>query len=85
MTTQTESRGFLGKRERTEIIGGSHRSAGSRWALAAQCFTYAVRMCHPSWIAGYQPPGLPEEGGVLKQLIGVRSAGLGGCLCLESL
>ena len=23
-----------------------------------------------TWLAGYQPPGLPEEGGVLRQVIG---------------
>ena len=42
-------------------------------ALAAQCFTYALRICEHfflNWIAGYQPPGLPAEGGVLKQVIG---------------
>ncbi|MGA7794662.1 MAG: chloride channel protein [Candidatus Acidiferrales bacterium] len=42
-------------------------------ALAAQCFTYALRICEHFFlglIAGYQPPGLPEDGGVLKQVIG---------------
>ena len=42
-------------------------------ALAAQCFTYALRICEHlflNWIAGYQPPELPVEGGVLKQVIG---------------
>ena len=42
-------------------------------ALAAQCFTYALRISEHFFlnrIAGYQPPGLPEEGGVLQQVIG---------------
>ena len=32
--------------------------------LAAQCFTYALRNCQHfflNWIAGYRPPGLPED------------------------
>ena len=42
-------------------------------AFAAQLFTWALRICHRfflTWLAGYQPPGLPEEGGVLRQAIG---------------
>ena len=42
-------------------------------ALAAQLFTWALRICSHfflAWLAGYSPPGLPEEGGVLKQVIG---------------
>ena len=57
-------------------------------ALAAQGFTYALRVCEHFfliWIVGYQPPGLSEKGGVLKQLVGVRSAGLCGCPFLERL
>ena len=41
--------------------------------LAAQCFTFALRICEHFflvWMAGYHSPGLPEEGGVLKQVIG---------------
>ncbi len=41
--------------------------------LAAQCFTHVLRFCEQVfliWMARYQPPGLPEEGGVLKQVIG---------------
>ncbi|MFZ3216127.1 MAG: chloride channel protein [Candidatus Acidiferrales bacterium] len=42
-------------------------------ALAAQLFTFALRLCAHfflTWLAGYHPPGLPEEGGVLKETIG---------------
>ncbi len=42
-------------------------------ALAAQLFTLALRLCERfflTWLAGYHPPGLSEEGGVLKQVIG---------------
>jgi chloride channel protein, CIC family len=42
-------------------------------ALVAQLFTWALRFCERiflTWLAGYQPPGLPEEGGVLRQVIG---------------
>ncbi len=42
-------------------------------ALAAQLFTWALRLCSHfflNWLAGYRPPGLPEEGGVLRQVIG---------------
>jgi chloride channel protein, CIC family len=41
-------------------------------ALAAQLFTWALRLCTHFfliWLAGYRPPGLPEEGGVLRQVI----------------
>jgi CIC family chloride channel protein len=44
-------------------------------ALAAQLFTWALRLCAHFFlllIAGYQPPGLPEEGGVLQQYIGTH-------------
>ena len=42
-------------------------------ALAAQLFTWALRLCTHLfliWFAGYHPPGLPAEGGVLRQSIG---------------
>ena len=42
-------------------------------ACSAQLFTWALRICQHfflTWIAGYRPPGLPEEGGVLRQVIG---------------
>ena len=42
-------------------------------ALAAQLFTWALRFCEHlflTWLAGYQPPGLPQDGGALKQVIG---------------
>jgi chloride channel protein, CIC family len=42
-------------------------------ALTAQLFIWALRFCEHLFLtllAGYQPPGLPEEGGVLKQAIG---------------
>jgi chloride channel protein, CIC family len=41
--------------------------------LAAQLFTWALRLCQRVflvWIAGYHPPALPAEGGVLRQSIG---------------
>lgn len=44
-------------------------------ALAAQLFTWALRICEHLFLtllAGYHPPGLPEEGGVLKQVIGAH-------------
>jgi CIC family chloride channel protein len=42
-------------------------------ALAAQVFTWALRICAHFFLvllAGYRPPGLPEEGGILKEVIG---------------
>jgi chloride channel protein, CIC family len=42
-------------------------------ALAAQLFTWALRLCEHiflAWLTGYHPPGLPAEGGVLRQSIG---------------
>jgi CIC family chloride channel protein len=45
------------------IIGG----------LSAQVFTWMLRMSQKvflGWIAGYTPPGVPTDGGVLKQTIG---------------
>jgi CIC family chloride channel protein len=45
------------------IIGG----------LAAQLFTWMLRLSSRVflvWLAAYQPPGLPEEGGVLREVIG---------------
>ena len=41
--------------------------------FAAQLFTWALRICEHFflvWFAGYHLPGLPEEGGTLKQVIG---------------
>jgi CIC family chloride channel protein len=45
------------------IIGG----------LSAQLFIWMLRLSQHfflTWIAGYRPPGLPEEGGVLREMIG---------------
>lgn len=42
-------------------------------ALSAQLFTWMLHIAASAFlvhIAGYQPPGLPEEGGVLMQVIG---------------
>jgi chloride channel protein, CIC family len=42
-------------------------------ALAAQLFMLALRFCEHfflNWLAGYHPPGLPQDGGVLNQVIG---------------
>ncbi|MCG6916435.1 MAG: chloride channel protein, partial [Deltaproteobacteria bacterium] len=42
-------------------------------ALSAQLFMILLHWSEGLfmiWLAGYQPPGLPEEGGVLRQLIG---------------
>ncbi|NDY71317.1 chloride channel protein [Desulfobacter hydrogenophilus] len=42
-------------------------------ALSAQAFMFLLRICQSfflSGLAGYHPPGLPEEGGVLLQVIG---------------
>ena len=46
---------------------------GVAGAAAAQVFTYLLRGA--SWLflerlAGYRPPGLPDEGGVLREVIG---------------
>ena len=44
-------------------------------ALAAQLFTWVLRICEHFflvWLAGYRPPALPAEGGVLKQVIGLH-------------
>ncbi len=43
--------------------------------LSAQAFTWMLRLCHNFflvWLAGYRPPGLPADGGVLRQSIGVH-------------
>ena len=45
------------------IIGG----------LSAQVFAWMLRLSQRIflvWLAGYRPPGLPEEGGVLREVIG---------------
>ncbi len=42
-------------------------------ALGAQLFTFLLNKCNYIFlnlIAGYSPPGLPDEGGILKQVIG---------------
>jgi CIC family chloride channel protein len=42
-------------------------------ALGAQAFTWLLRLAQRLFLeglAGYQPPGLPDEGGVLRQVIG---------------
>jgi CIC family chloride channel protein len=42
-------------------------------ALAARLFTWMLRLSGTiflGWIAGYQPPGLPNDGGVLRATIG---------------
>ena len=42
-------------------------------ALAAQLFAWSLRLCERfflTFLAGYRPPGLPEEGGILRQVIG---------------
>jgi chloride channel protein, CIC family len=42
-------------------------------ALGAQLFTRLLHLCERfflTWMAQYRPPGLPDEGGVLKQMIG---------------
>jgi len=42
-------------------------------ALSAQAFTLMLRMAEAFFLtrlASYRPPGLPDEGGVLKQAIG---------------
>ncbi len=42
-------------------------------ALAAQLFTWTLRLCAHvflTWLARYRPPALPEDGGVLRQVIG---------------
>lgn len=42
-------------------------------AIGAQTFLFLLRICQSfflSRLAGYSPPGLPEEGGILQQVIG---------------
>jgi CIC family chloride channel protein len=42
-------------------------------ALSAQVFTFLLNICQDfflNWMAGYTPPGLPNEGGRLVQVIG---------------
>jgi CIC family chloride channel protein len=46
---------------------------GVAGGLAAQLFTWLLNLCQKLFlvtIAGYTPPGLPQEGGVLKQSFG---------------
>ena len=66
------SRGYLVKESEPRLLAEAV-VLGVVGGLAAQCFTYALRICEHFFlilIAGYRPPGLPEEGGVLKQVIG---------------
>jgi len=63
---------------------------GVAGALAAQLFTYLLRGA--TWLflarlAGYRPPGLPDEGGVLREVVGPHglvlvpiAVGLGGLI-----
>ena len=42
-------------------------------ALSAQLFIWMLGLCEKFflvWLAGYQPPGLPGEGGVLREVVG---------------
>ena len=42
-------------------------------ALSAQLFTFILRLSQTfflTWMAGYRAPGLPEEGGVLQEVVG---------------
>ncbi len=51
-----------------EVVG-----LGIIGALAARLFTWMLHWSSTiflQWIAGYQPPGLPNEGGLLRQTIG---------------
>jgi CIC family chloride channel protein len=48
-------------------------SLGIIGGLSAQLFTSMLRLSQKIflvWLAGYRPPGLPEEGGVLREVIG---------------
>jgi len=41
--------------------------------LSAQLFVWLLRFCEKvflGWLAGYRPPGLPEDGGVLREVLG---------------
>ncbi|HEX4627577.1 MAG TPA: hypothetical protein VH137_02215, partial [Gemmatimonadales bacterium] len=56
----------LGRQQRLIVDAALLGVAG---ALAAQLFTYLLRAA--TWLfqvelAGYRPPGLPDEGGVLR-------------------
>jgi CIC family chloride channel protein len=51
-----------------EVVG-----LGIIGALAARLFTWMLRWSSTiflQWVAGYQPPGLPNEGGLLRETIG---------------
>lgn len=44
-------------------------------ALSAQLFTFILHLSQTfflGWLASYRPPGLPEEGGVLRQVVGAH-------------
>ncbi len=60
----------LGRQQRLIVDAALLGVAG---AFAAQLFTYLLRAA--TWlflveVGGYRPPGLPEEGGVLREVIG---------------
>ena len=62
----------LGRQQRLIVDAALLGVAG---ALASQLFTYLLRGA--TWLfqvqlAGYRPPGLPDEGGVLREVIGAH-------------
>jgi chloride channel protein, CIC family len=60
-------------RESEPRLLGEAAVLGVVGALAALIFTWALRLCQHVFLtslAGYHSPGLPEEGGVLKEAIG---------------
>jgi chloride channel protein, CIC family len=64
---------FLAMKESEPRLLLSSVGLGVVGALAAQLFMWALRTCQHfflTMLAGYTPPGLPEEGGVLRQVIG---------------
>jgi chloride channel protein, CIC family len=67
-----ESEDFLRKEGESQILLDT-ALLGVVGGLAALAFDASLRFC--SWLflvkmAGYRPPGLPDEGGVLRQVIG---------------
>jgi chloride channel protein, CIC family len=43
--------------------------------LAAQLFMWMLRLSQHFflfWLAGYRPPGLPQEGGILQEAVGAH-------------
>src|SRR2546423_15340556 len=66
----------LGRQQRLIVDAALLGVAG---AAAAQVFTYLLRGA--TWLflarlAGYRPPGLPDEGGVLREVVGPHGLGL---------